>query len=80
MIALSSEDRLARMEAMLRVLVDRMNPQITVGEIKEMLGFDSYTSVQKWLQHYGLKPVYKRRFRRVDVIAAAVKPERPEKK
>jgi hypothetical protein len=55
---------------MLRTLMDSMSPQITVAEIRCLLGFNDRASVQQWLQEHKLKPVAKWRYRRLEVINA----------
>lgn len=64
------EKQLTRVEAMLRTLLDNMNPLMSFADVQRMLGYKSKTSVGTWLKERGIKRTG-RGYRRVDVIAGA---------
>ena len=64
------EQRLAHVEAMLRALLDTVNPIMGFQEVQALLKYKSRVSVRAWLKEHKIER-RDRGFRRVEVIAAA---------
>lgn len=67
---MNTDERLNRLEAMLRALLDNLNPQMGFREIHRLLGYKSTTTTYAWLAARKIPRVGKG-WRRVDVIANA---------
>lgn len=64
--------QLTRIEAMMRAILDSIEPLMTFGEVMRLLKYKSKHATRRWLKAQGIQKSGNG-YRRVDVIAAVTK-------